>query len=320
MKNESQNSKLLSSGLIGGVAARILFNKTVPRPGEGDGEKIIGKFFGDPEKIKGYKVRIKQLEEWMEMQTFEDVYVTSRDGLRLHALYYAAKKKPERVAIIHHGYMGSAKDSIVHGRFFHEMGYEVLLLDLRAHGKSEGEYAGFGILDRFDTAKWVEYAKNRFGKEIKIVLHGVSMGAAAVLMSLGIPEVRDSISAAISDCGFTSPAEIFANVMKEEYHFSGYPGKQINKLMEKRNVGYRFDEYSTKDALKNNKKVPVLFIHGAEDKFVPVYMSKENYEVCDTEKKLLLVEHAGHGFSVFENTELYMNTEKEFLEKVVRNS
>ena len=309
----------IAAGLAGTVAAGIgsiiLFEKTLPRP-KGTSDDIIEEF-ADPAKMQEYMVKMAPVGEWMEKQTFEDIFITARDGIRLHALYLAAEEKSDRIVILHHGFTSKAADNSTHAKFFHEMGYEVLLLDLRAHGESGGKYVGFGILDRFDTLRWVQYAKKRFGEDIKIVLHGTSMGAATVLMALGLQEIQDSVSAVIADCAYTSPAEIFAHVMKKNYHIPSFPIMEINGLMTKRKVGYKFDEYSTKDALLANRKVPVLFIHGAEDKFVPTSMSLENYGVCQSKKKLLIVEHAGHGSSVFEKTELYEATEKAFLEEAL---
>ena len=312
-KNTNFFSNLFGS-LAGYVEASILFNKIIPRP-KGTSEDITAEF-ADPEKMKEYAAKMAPVGEWMEKQKMEDIYVTSRDGLRLHAYYIPAAEKSDKLVLVHHGFTSAAKHNSVHAKFFHEMGYEVILLDLRAHGESEGQYVGFGILDRFDTLKWIEYINGRFGTEISIVLHGTSMGAATVLMALGLPEVRDRVSAVIADCAYTSPAEVFAHVMERDYHISPFPIVQANELMEKHNVGYRFDEYSTIDALHDNKDIPVMFIHGAEDSFVPTSMSFENYKACETKKKLLIVEHAGHASSVFENTELYESAEREFLEEI----
>jgi hypothetical protein len=138
------------------------------------------------------------------------------------------------------------------------------------------------------------------------------MGAATVLMALGLPEIQKRVSAVIADCAYTSPAEIFAHVIQKDYHLPTAPILKAASIMTKAMAGYRYDDYSTVAALKNNQ-VPVLFIHGKEDLFVPTWMTLKNYEVCSGKKKLLMVEHAGHGSSVFENQALYEQTEKEFL-------
>jgi fermentation-respiration switch protein FrsA (DUF1100 family) len=253
--------------------------------------------------------------EWLEKQQMEDVYILSSDGLRLHAFYLPAPAPSDKLVLLHHGFTSKAKDNAAHAMFFHEQGYGVLLLDLRAHGESEGKYVGFGILDRFDTREWIRYCRERFGGNIRIVLHGTSMGAATVLMALGLPEIQKRVSAVIADCGYTSPAEIFAHVIQKDYHLPTAPILKAASVMTKAMAGYCYDDYSTVDALKNNQ-VPVLFIHGKEDLFVPTWMTLKNYDLCSGKKKLLMVEHAGHGSSVFENQALYEQTEKEFLADV----
>lgn len=296
-----------------GIGASMLFSGTIPR--QDGGRDDLLKRFADAEKLKEYMKKIDPVREWIDAQTMEDLYITSRDGLRLHALYLPAAEPSDKLIIIHHGFTSKARDIAIHAKFFHELDYEVMLLDLRAHGESEGDYVGFGILDRFDTLAWVKFARERFGEGVSIVLHGTSMGASTTLMSLGLPEIQENVSAAIADCGFTSPAEVFASVIKIGYHIP--TPEPIIKEASKRclaEAGYAFDEYSTIEALKENQ-VPVLFIHGSGDNFVPTYMSEENYEACSSQKKLLIVEGAWHGASVFEDEELYEQTEKEFLEE-----
>lgn len=301
-------------GLTTGIASAMLYSRTVPRQ-EGTSQDIINEF-ADPEKMAGYAVTMAPVGEWMKQQNLEEVNIYSRDGLMLHAYYLAAETPSDRLVILHHGFTSNAMDNSTHAMFFHAQGYGVLLLDLRAHGKSEGAYTGFGILDRYDTLEWVRYSRKRFGGNIKIVLHGTSMGASTVLMALGIPEIQSSVSAVIADCAYTSPNDIFAHVIEKNYHLPAAPILKVTSIRAKSTAGYSFDEYSTLDALSDNR-VPVLFIHGSEDKFVPTWMSRKNYAVCPGKKKLLIVENAGHGSSVFENRDLYEQTEKEFLEDVL---
>ena len=303
-----------AAGLTAGIASTILFRKTLPRP-KGVDLDIVDQF-ADRAKMEEYMVKMAPVGEWMEKQKFENVYILSRDGLYLHALYLAADKPSDRIAIFHHGFTSHAVDNAAHAKFFHEQGYEVLLLDLRAHGESEGEYVGFGVLDRFDTLEWVRYVRERFGKNIKIVLHGTSMGGATVLMALGLPEIQETVSAVIADCAYTSPADVFSSVIQKDYHLPPSAIIRLTSARSRRVAGYSFDEYSTLDALKDNR-VPVLFIHGKEDKFVPTWMSQMNYDFCSSKKRLLFVENAGHGSSVFENLPLYEQTEKEFLADVL---
>ena len=106
--------------------------------------------------MKEYEVRMMARAEWAKEQTYEDAWIQSRDGLKLHALYLAAGVSSDRCVILHHSFTSKAMDNVIHAKFFHDLGYEVLLLDLRAHGQSEGKYVGFGVLDRYDTELWLK--------------------------------------------------------------------------------------------------------------------------------------------------------------------
>ncbi len=318
-KSQKIAGALVAAGAMGAaigslVGGGILISKTLIRP-KGTSEDIIGEF-ADLEKMKEYELKMAPCAEWAEKQTCEDVYITSRDGLKLHAFYLAAKEPSDKVLLLHHGFTSKAKDNMTHARFFHELGYEVLMLDLRAHGESEGKYVGFGVLDRYDTEDWLKWCVDRFGGDKKFVLHGTSMGATTVLMALGCPYAQEHASAVIADCAFTSPEAIFSHVMKKDYHLPSFPVMQIGEVYSRALAGYSFGDYSTVDALKENK-VPVLFVHGEKDKFVPTWMSEQNYEAATCKKRILIVSEAGHGSSVFEDTELYEKTEKEFLEEVL---
>lgn len=300
---------------VGGmVGAGVLISKTLIRP-RGTSEAIISEF-ADAEKMKEYETKMAPVAQWAEQQSYEEVYIQSRDGLKLHAFYLPAGVPTDKCIILHHGFTSKAMDNMTHAKFFHEMGYEVMLLDLRAHGQSEGKYVGFGVLDRFDTEEWLTWCINRFGNNMKYVLHGTSMGATTVLMALGLPYVQEHVSAVIADCAFTSAREIFAHVMKKDYHVPSFPFMEIGDVYSQFLAGYKFGDYSTIEALKDNK-VPVLFIHGGKDKFVPTWMSNKNYESATCKKRLLIVDEGGHGSSVFEDTETYEKTEKEFLEEVL---
>ncbi len=298
------------------VGAGILISKTLIRP-KGTSEDIIEEF-ADVEKMKQYEIKMAPCSEWAKEQKFEDVHILSGDGLNLHALYLAAAAPTDKCVILHHGFTSEAIHNITHAKFFHEMGYEVLLLDLRAHGKSEGRYVGYGVLDRYDTELWLRWCINKFDENMKYVLHGTSMGGTTVLMALGLPYVQEHVSAVIADCAFTSAKDIFSHVMKKNYHVPPFPFLEIGEIYSQILAGYKFSDYSTLNALHDNN-VPVLFIHGGKDKFVPVWMSKENYNAARCMKKLLIIEEGGHGSSVFEDIEVYENTEKDFLDEVFKS-
>ena len=333
------------------VSAAILYKKTIPRP-KGVDMAIVDEF-ADKEKFEEYMEKLAPIANWLEEQSLEEIDIEARDGINLHGYYLAAENNSEeepgkklgkepgkepgeeagkepgenlglksdmrsgrKLAILHHGFTSTAQDNMVHAKFFHDEGYDVLLLDLRAHGKSGGKYVGFGILDRYDTLEWIRYCVKRFGEDVKIVLFGVSMGATTSLMTLEFEEAQKYVFAVVADCAFTSPGEIFGHVISTKYHLPAKPVIKLNGLYSRRVAGYTFDEFSTREALAGNQ-VPVLLIHGQKDKFVPLWMAEDNLNACCSKKELLVVPEAGHGSSVFEDPDLYQDAESRFLREAL---
>lgn len=311
-------------GLIGGLAAagtaasfigaKTLFDRVIPRQ---DGVKVDLNEMADMRQWEEYKKIIHPRKEWLMQQPLEEINITARDGIRLRGYYLPAERPSDRLVIGLHGYTSEGLGSFAaHAHFFHKQGFDVLILDLRAHGQSEGDYIGFGVLDRYDCLDWIKYVEKRFDGKKRILLHGTSMGATTALMTLGFFNLPDSVVGVISDCAFTSPYDVFAHILKRDYHLPPFPIMNINNVMSVKKAGYGFNDYSTLTALKHTDR-PVLFIHGEADNFVPVYMSKKNAEACASEHELVFVPNAGHGASYYENTELYENAELRFIEKYI---
>lgn len=316
----SLNTPLLIGGIAGAalvaggsaslIGAVTLFNKVIPRQ---DGVKVDLNEMADMAQWEEYKKIIHPNKEWLLQQNLEHITIKSRDNLTLHADYLPAETPSDKIVIAHHGYTSCGmNDCSSISFFFHKLGYDCLIVDNRAHGKSEGEYIGFGILDRYDCLEWIKYVTNRFEGKKKIVLFGVSMGGATVLMTAGFPDLPDTVKAVIADCAFTTPYDVFKHVLKKDYKLPEFPIMQINEVICRKKAGYGFRDYSTLTAVQNTK-LPILFIHGKNDNFVPTWMSEKNYEACKSPKKLLLVENASHAASYYENHELYEKTAAEFL-------
>lgn len=306
----------MASGLLAAgtaacfIGARTLFNRVIPRQ---DGLRVDISEMADAEKWEEYIKIIHSVKEKFLQRPSEHVTIRSRDGLTLHGDLFLSENPSKRTVILCHGYTSCGmNDCPTMAEYFMERGYNALIVDHRSHGKSEGQYVGFGILDRFDCLKWIEYVIGRLGDDSEIVLYGVSMGAATVLMASGSDDFPENVKAIISDCAFTSPYDVFKHILKRDYHLPPRPIMDINERMCRKEAGYGFRDYSTLDAVKK-APCPILFIHGKEDKFVPTDMTVKNYEACTGEKRLLLVENAGHAASLYENKELYENTVTEFL-------
>ena len=292
------------------IGARTLFNRVIPRQ---DVLRVDISEMADAEKWEEYIKIIHGVKEKFLQRPSEHVTIQSRDGLTLHGDLFLSENPSKRTVILCHGYTSCGmNDCSTMAEYFMERGYNALIVDHRAHGKSEGQYVGFGILDRFDCLKWIKYVIGRLGDESEIVLYGVSMGASTVLMASGSDEFPTNVKAIISDCAFTSPYDVFKHILKRDYHLPPRPIMDINERMCREKAGYGFRDYSTLEAVKK-APCPILFIHGKEDKFVPTDMTLKNYEACTGEKRLLLVENAGHAASLYENKELYEDTVTEFL-------
>ena len=230
-----------------------------------------------------------------------DVYITSFDGLSLYGQYFKssiANDDVTRVAICFHGYTGhGGGNSSAAAMYFLNNGFDVLLPDSRSHGNSEGDHITFGCKDRFDGLSWVEYIRELYQSEdsdgsLEIYLYGVSMGGATVCMISGF-ELPSCVKGIISDCAFTSPEEIFFNVLKTQCHLPPAPILIPADMMCRAAAGYSFDECNASEEVKK-ASVPMLFIHGTADTFVPPEMCIEIYNNCVSRKDILIVEDAGH--------------------------
>lgn len=308
--------------VVGGVAAVgaaasfggavKLFRSVIPRQNE---LRVDLNEMADMQKWEEYKKIIHPSKEWLLQQPLEPVMIQARDGIHLHGHYLPSEQPGKRLVIGLHGYTSNGLSNFCSlAPFFQKMGFDCLIVDHRAHGESEGDYVGFGILDRYDCLAWIRYALNRFGKDLEILLYGVSMGATTALMTLGLPELPSAVKGAVADCAFTSPYDVFSHILKRDYKLPPFPVMNICDCFCKKKAGYGFQDYSTLTALQQTH-CPVLLIHGKEDKFVPTWMSQKNYEVCRAPKQLLLVDNAGHGASYYENQTEYEKAVSEFVQK-----
>lgn len=251
--------------------------------------------------------------KWLE-QNGTEVEIISKDGLKLVGYEIKARQNSNIWVIAVHGYMGSGTDMIPYVEKFRSYGYNGLIIDLRAHGRSEGQYIGMGWLDRYDLRMWIDKIIEE-NKNCKIILYGISMGAATVSMTTG-EELPKEVKLAIADCGYTSVWEEFAVHLKKILHVLPFPLLYVASFMSKMFVGYGFKEASTIKQLKKSK-TPTLFIHGKKDKFVPFSMLDKIYKSAQCEKEKLEIEEAAHAESCNINPEKYWGTIEKFIEKYI---
>ena len=269
-----------------------------------------------------------ELEMWIDSLyqagALRDWYIENERGEQLHAIYVRAAQPTQRTAVIVHGYTDNAVRMLHIGYLYSRLlGYNILLPDLHAHGLSQGSAIQMGWLDRLDVLQWMETADELFGREIggtQMVVHGISMGAATTMMVSG--EVQHGIHQApyvkcfVEDCGYTSVWDEFKGELKARFHLPPFPLLHIASKLCDWEYGWNFRQAS---ALEQVKKctLPMLFIHGDSDDFVPTWMVHPLYEAKPEPKELWLAPGPGHALSYKHNPEEYTARVKAFTEKYI---
>jgi len=289
--------------LTGWITGNFLFNLALnPK----SSKSIIFKDDFDEEK----ELKKIENEKWLE-QYSNEVYI-SNEKIKLHGYEIKNEKESKIWVIAVHGYTDSANFMVEPSKRFLHFGYNVLMPDLRAHGKSEGKYIGMGFLDRMDLLLWIDYLIATYGN-IKIILYGISMGAATVMMASG-EALPSNVRVIIEDCGYTSAWEEFAYELKKLFHMPKFPALYNANIITKIRAGYSLKKASSVKQIKKSK-IPTLFIHGKEDKFVPFYMLDKLYNSANCQKEKLVIENAGHVEAQKVNPEKYWHTVRKFIKR-----
>ena len=259
-----------------------------------------------------YDKLIHASHDWLCEHNAQDLYITSRDGLRLHGLWVPAENAKGTV-VLAHGYRSTmlVDFGMVFG-FYHSMGMNLLLPEQRAHGKSQGKIITFGVKESDDMLRWLEFHNRELG-EYQIIISGLSMGAST-MMYLVDQKLPDNVKGIIVDCGFTSPAAILSAVYKKTTHLPAIPSIWVTDLCARIVGGFSLYEKDSKKTLSKNR-LPIIMVHGKADKFVPCEMTLQGYEACTGEKQLLLAEGAGHGLSYLHAKDEYTRMVESFLKK-----
>lgn len=225
----------------------------------------------------------------------EDFSIKSFDGLTLRAKYFESVPGAP-IELLFHGYKGNAERDLCGGveRCF-RLGRNVMIINQRGGGDSDGHVISFGINERRDCHSWVKFAIEHFGDDVKLIIGGVSMGAATVMMAAGEPLPKNVICV-LADCGYSSAEEIIKKVVKE-MRLPVAPLYPFIKLGARIYGGFDLEETSPMEAMRRCT-LPVVFVHGDNDAFVPYDMSVRLHEACASEKKALITIHgAGHGLA-----------------------
>ena len=294
----------LSVGIIAYICYRMAFY--VPDRSPEAGEELQ---FPEGEI---YDVFRDSMEKWAKetrAMPHEDMTVTAFDGLELWGKYYEyAPGAP--IELMFHGYRGSAERDLSGGvqRCF-KLGRSAVIVDQRCSGRSGGNVITFGINEHRDCLTWVEHLCDKFGPDVRIILTGISMGAATVMMAAGKPLPKNVVGV-LADCGYSSPKEIIKKVIRQ----MGLPAElayPFVKLGARLYGHFDLEETSPEEALRQCK-VPVIFFHGENDDYVPCEMSRINYDACTSRKKLVTIPGAGHGLSYPIASEQYLQELEDF--------
>lgn len=253
---------------------------------------------------------ITDADKWLKSHKAEDVYIFSEDGLKLHSLWVPAND-PKGTILLFHGYRSTKYvDFGVAFAYYHEMGFNLLVADQRAHGESEGRFITFGVKESRDVLSWISYHNRNHG-DLPIILSGLSMGASTVMYTAD-EELPSNVRGIIADCGFTSPKDILATVFHKTTHLPAAPTLWITDLLARIIAGFSLKEKDTRKTLAKNK-LPILLVHGKSDDFVPCSMTEDSFSHCIGPKTMLLVEGAGHGVSFLVDHVRYIDAIEKFL-------
>ena len=265
---------------------------------------------GCSEMLEALTELAAQKAKYLHQCNTATVELVARDGTPLVGHWYE-NPNAKRVVVAMHGWRSSwDQDFGFVAPFLHEQGCSVLYAEQRGQNESGGAHMTFGLLERFDCLDWVNWVCERTPAELPVYLAGISMGATTVLMAAGL-ELPDRVHGIVADCGFTSPHAIWAHVARKNFHLPyGLHRSWVDTLCRHR---LRIDptEASTVEAMRHCR-VPVLFVHGSEDCFVPVSMTYQNYRACAAPKELLIVPGAGHGMSYLLEPERYRHAVHRF--------
>lgn len=331
MENQKKERKLLK--IVSGIIILIIIliialtegignyfvNYAIARSGKGGNRNISEdskiELLGEDEKIieENRKKENELAMSWSENVVKNKVEVETQDGITLRGTQYMQNEENNNWVIVLHGYRSTPNSVLSIGKHFFDEGYNVLIPSMRACEESDGEYLGMGWLDKDDLKCWINLIVKQ-NVNASIVLHGSSMGAATVLMSSG-DELPGNVKSIIADSAYTSVWDIFASEAKSRFNLPEFPVLYMFEIVANRRAKYDIKEASALEQVKLSK-IPILFIHGDKDDFVPEYMCEKLFNVANCKKQKLIIEGAGHTDGKYKDPEKYYNTIFEWLKNI----
>ena len=288
-----------------GVAAAglVFFHKVFDRIEGVWGIERTDREPGDDQYLP-FRPKYEEVKRMIHTLPYEEVTITSFDGLKLYARYYP-NPDAKRAILCAHGYRSTAI-----GDFYASFEHlykeaSLLLIDERSCGKSEGSYSSFGALEKKDVQLWAEWLDKRVRHKLPLYLYGISMGAATVLLA-SVLKLPENVKGVLADCGYTSGNDILHDVFKDSYKVKPRLMTKVLDLYAGRLGHFHLKDCDVRRALLN-AKLPVRFMHGLEDDFVFPRNTQRNYDACSIEDKdILWVEGAGHACAAVCGGERYL--------------
>ena len=262
-----------------------------------------------------------ELETWrdslVQAGALKDTFIYTPDEARLHGYFVAASQPTSKTAVIVHGYTDNAIRMMMIGYLYNkDLGYNILLPDLRYSGLSDGEAFQMGWLDRKDVMQWMDVANEIFGDSTQMVVHGISMGGATTMMVSGEPQ-PEYVKCFVDDCGYTSVWDQFGKELKEQFGLPKFPLMHTASWLCDWKYGWNFAEASSLEQVKKCQ-LPMLFIHGDKDDYVSTWMVYDLYDAKPQPKELWIVPNADHATSYKLNKEAYTEKVKQFTDKYIQ--
>lgn len=292
--------------IIGNYLFRVVFDRNLSLPTSDDNPLM------EPTGKELEEFNNVRKEKFLSLN-FETLTIQSFDNLKLYGNFIKGENEDVTIICVH-GYRSSMLGDFVGiSEIYLKRKYNILLVENRGHLRSEGKYLGFSELDRFDIASWVKKIKEMY-PHTKIFLHGNSMGAASVVHTA---DMDLDINGIVSDCGFTSILDITRHLISGMFKVPYFPFGEMARLNAWLFAKVSFDKSNSKRIVKNSK-VPIVFISGTEDNFVPIQMTLDTYENCNSKKYLLLVEGAGHVASYMKDPVSYEKVVYQMIDDVLK--
>ena len=318
-----KKSLCLLGALTAGAATAAVANELIYRAliyADFEVPKALSRSLSEYKPVDGKeKIRRRNIV-WLEKYGYERHFIINADGNRLTG-YLVRPQKPSNVYVFcSHGYRNKGRPEwcFYVRHYVEELGINMFFVDHQGAGESEGKYLGFSSFESRDSLQWLGYMNETFGDDIEIFLHGISMGSATVMLMTGSDKLPENVRFTIADCGFTSALDEFTYKLEN----LGLPKKPIIPIIcqyNKMRAGYDFGKDTNALEAVGRAKIPMLFIHGAADKFVPTYMVHQLFDACAAPyKDKLVVDGAGHGLSYFVDKESYEKKMDEFIGKFIK--